>query len=425
MEFIGKNLPNIQAQFSSSLDTVKAGIQETARTAGLAGLESAFENFLPNTLGNQGSLDPQSWVGNVAQFSDPSTFFRAHTETENPEIATEQLLKYVSDPKFEPAAELESLLDRLFPQPGTFSEAKTPIQGEAERAHSHKPKVGGGEGVDRDLIDAFNQGNQDVPKSKFQALKEAPISGEKDIHPDIAKSKEGTIQGETTPSDNTKSIWQWMLDFEKEKEKQIEDKMNEMKAFGEFKKLPFTEFEGNTETRENSDTARARPLKETPIQGETLPTKLNLFLASKADKKQKELDAIGKKNFTKELPTLPYVEADGDSEGPRGKASEIASKDSAGSSSGADQRGIIIVGGTPEDAASQRGIIIVGGKTDGTYFQTIDDTIQELQTNPKQETLQLFGQQLGAVQDMTSTAKQAVLLQKQFTANSLSGKILS
>jgi hypothetical protein len=63
----------------------------------------------------------------------------------------------------------------------------------------------------------------------------------------------------------------------------------------------------------------------------------------------------------------------------------------------------------------ERGIIIVGGKTDGTYFQTIDDSVNDLRTDPQPETLQLFRNQIRAVQDMTSTSMEVVNLHRQFS----------
>lgn len=72
-----------------------------------------------------------------------------------------------------------------------------------------------------------------------------------------------------------------------------------------------------------------------------------------------------------------------------------------------------------DDPLAARGIIIVGGKTEGTYLDTIDDTIHELQTNPQPETQQMLQEQLAAVQDMTSTAQQTVDLYRQLSTNSL------
>lgn len=74
---------------------------------------------------------------------------------------------------------------------------------------------------------------------------------------------------------------------------------------------------------------------------------------------------------------------------------------------------------TKFDAPAARGIIIVGGKTDGTNFGTIDDTIHVLQTDPQPEAQQILQEQIAAVQDMSSTAQQAVNLYQQLNANSL------
>ena len=73
--------------------------------------------------------------------------------------------------------------------------------------------------------------------------------------------------------------------------------------------------------------------------------------------------------------------------------------------------------GSPSAAASleARGIIIVGGKTDGTHFQTIDDSIKDLQNDPKPKTIELIQNQVKAVQDMTSTSMKAVHLYQQYS----------
>jgi hypothetical protein len=67
--------------------------------------------------------------------------------------------------------------------------------------------------------------------------------------------------------------------------------------------------------------------------------------------------------------------------------------------------------------ASNRSIIVVGGKTSGTYFQTIDDSLTQFQSNPTQETSQLFGQQFSAVTDMVSTVSRTVELQQSLSLN--------
>ena len=62
-----------------------------------------------------------------------------------------------------------------------------------------------------------------------------------------------------------------------------------------------------------------------------------------------------------------------------------------------------------------RGIIIVGGKTDGTYFQTIDDSMNDLRNNPQPEIAELLQNQVTAVQDMASESMKAVQLYRQYS----------
>jgi hypothetical protein len=66
-----------------------------------------------------------------------------------------------------------------------------------------------------------------------------------------------------------------------------------------------------------------------------------------------------------------------------------------------------------ESKADQRGIIIVGGKTGGTYFETIDDTLAKMNQNPQPETIQLFEQQVGALQDLSTTVQQTIQMNQQ------------
>ena len=88
-----------------------------------------------------------------------------------------------------------------------------------------------------------------------------------------------------------------------------------------------------------------------------------------------------------------------------------------GKESLASDRSIIVVGGKVSDA-SDRSIIVVGGKT---YFETIDDSFNQLQQNPTQQTVDLFRQQFGVVQDMVTTVDQTVQLQQNLSTNVLLG----
>jgi hypothetical protein len=54
-----------------------------------------------------------------------------------------------------------------------------------------------------------------------------------------------------------------------------------------------------------------------------------------------------------------------------------------------------------------------------TYFQTIDQTAEQLQTNPLPETAELLQQQFSAVQEMGSAAKESVQLYQQLNSNLL------
>jgi hypothetical protein len=67
-----------------------------------------------------------------------------------------------------------------------------------------------------------------------------------------------------------------------------------------------------------------------------------------------------------------------------------------------------------KNEGEQRGIIIIGGKTEGTSFQTIDDTIAGMQ---EPGSAQLFAEQFGAVQDLAAKTEELVEMQKQFAMN--------
>jgi hypothetical protein len=101
----------------------------------------------------------------------------------------------------------------------------------------------------------------------------------------------------------------------------------------------------------------------------------------------------------------------------------------SGSSDAASNRSIIVVGGKSDDRSiivvggksDERSIIVVGGKTSGTYFQTIDDSWNQLQKNPNHETANLFSNQLGVVRDLTSTVNQTVQFQQNLASNLFKG----
>jgi hypothetical protein len=136
-------------------------------------------------------------------------------------------------------------------------------------------------------------------------------------------------------------------------------------------------------------------------------------------KKQKELEDQMKemeaqqwkklKESLGQVDQLPYVTTD---------VGTAATKDAKGS--GVSQIAEPPTTGSETASASAsleaRGIIIVGGKTDGTYFQTIDDSIKDLQNDPQPKTIELIQNQVKAVQDMTSTSMKAVQLYQQFNS---------
>ncbi len=74
---------------------------------------------------------------------------------------------------------------------------------------------------------------------------------------------------------------------------------------------------------------------------------------------------------------------------------------------------------TSASDADQRGIIIVGGKSQGTYFETIDDTLAKMNQNPQPETVQLYQQQVGALQDLSATVQQSIQMNQQLTSATL------
>lgn len=87
---------------------------------------------------------------------------------------------------------------------------------------------------------------------------------------------------------------------------------------------------------------------------------------------------------------------------------------SAGGASGA--------GGSSSNA-SDRSSMIAGGTSSDTYFQTIDDSLNQLQQNPTPQTFEMFTAQFGAVQDMISTAEQTVQMSQSIAAKIFAGII--
>jgi hypothetical protein len=61
----------------------------------------------------------------------------------------------------------------------------------------------------------------------------------------------------------------------------------------------------------------------------------------------------------------------------------------------------------------------------GGSMQSIDDSLSQLQQNPAPATQDLFAQQLGAVQDMVSTADGLVQMQKSLASSFLMGGLRS
>jgi hypothetical protein len=66
--------------------------------------------------------------------------------------------------------------------------------------------------------------------------------------------------------------------------------------------------------------------------------------------------------------------------------------------------------------ADQRAISIVGGKSSGTFFETIDDTLSKMNQNPQPETVQLFEQQVAALQEMSTTIQQSIQMNHQINS---------
>lgn len=70
----------------------------------------------------------------------------------------------------------------------------------------------------------------------------------------------------------------------------------------------------------------------------------------------------------------------------------------------------------------KRAEVISGGQSGGTYFETIDDTLAKLNQNPEPQTIQLLQQQVGALQDMSTTVQQSIQMNQQLTSATLTGR---
>lgn len=181
------------------------------------------------------------------------------------------------------------------------------------------------------------------------------------------------------------------------------------------RELPYASAAGDNllimPNKAESESAEARNI----LKGDSLLTpeaQLEKEMSHLINKKQEEMEVQQWKKLKESLgqvDQLPYVTTD---------VGTAATKDAQNSVVSKITDDPIVAAGSGSPSATEsleaRGIIIVGGKTDGTHFQTIDDSIKALQNDPQPKTIELVQNQVKAVQDMTSTSMKAVQLYQQY-----------
>lgn len=169
-----------------------------------------------------------------------------------------------------------------------------------------------------------------------------------------------------------------------------------------------------------SESAQGRDI----LRNDSLLSPFGDFEAKKQkelEDKMKELEARSEAEKWKQLKEslgqvdqLPYVSA---AEGDLGVIPQglMNGSDSASPQIDAGSTAVADIGTASSNTLESRGIIIVGGKTDGTYFQTVDDTINKFQNDPQPETLNLLQNQANALQDMATTSMETVRFYQQYS----------
>jgi hypothetical protein len=101
MEILGRNIPTLQNAIASGLESVRAGIAESAKASGVAALGIAQDSFSFEQIGTTSSADLPA-VSGTAEYPDPGQYFRRFpgTASDSP-ISSLAISKTLSDPNFD------------------------------------------------------------------------------------------------------------------------------------------------------------------------------------------------------------------------------------------------------------------------------------------------------------------------------------
>ncbi|MCI0442030.1 hypothetical protein L0152_02295 [bacterium] len=458
MEILERSIPTLQNAIASGLESVKAGIAESAKASGVAALGIAQDSFSFEQIGTTSSADLPA-VSGTAEYPAPGQYFRRFpgTASDSP-ISSLAISKTLSDPNFNVPKALQnfgntsgSMVENAMkylnakvwqpnqtpgdPGSGDSSDhlGMEDHMGDMYWSEYSKEAIGPSLVADvtydavnrfgRDKSDAatVNSGGGSMQKEMEEKMKDFQnphaYRAEKRFGQDKSDATsveigsgypatdrfgrdkvEGTAAESVAGAGNAqqllkigplgKAVGMYDVSYS------AEDRFGRDKVEGQS---------GNRE--EGIKASEARMWKPTP---------------SATGTRQEEMKP-GEAQMWK--PTPSAGERYGQDKSDVASLNDVRYgvddrwKSASGLSDAASNRSIIVVGGKTDTAASDRSIIVVGGKTSSTYFQTIDDSLKQLQKNPTPETSNLFTQQFSVVRDMVSTVTQTVNFQQTVASN--------
>src|SRR5262245_23390102 len=109
MEILGRTIPHLKNAIASGFETASAGIAESEKLLGVAGLESAYELFSDESIGfaSEAGISPD--VGGAAEYPDPASALGKSAVSANSDDLSVQILRNLKDPKFRPDTEIATL----------------------------------------------------------------------------------------------------------------------------------------------------------------------------------------------------------------------------------------------------------------------------------------------------------------------------
>lgn len=423
MEILGRNIPQLQGAISSGFDNVSAGIAETVKAAGVSAIEDTFQIFSTANMGISADADLLGAVANVAEYPDPIAALATQSNTSSEAASSSlPLLQTMQNPKFAPEAELSAFTEEKVNETFKNLAKERPDQlgdilGDFRAKIDVSPPYVSA--ADDNLLIMPNKAERETQlvKDPLEKLKPA-VNYPHDItdYPDKLGDLIGDFRAE--------------IDARLPYVSAADDNLLIMPNKAESEtNLPYVPAaDDNLLTMPNkaeSESAQSRSI----LKNDSLEDPLSMFELKKEAQLKHKMEALDPEAAAKreaeqwrklkesmgQVDQLSYVTA-ADS---TAIDSTTATKDAQGSgfSQVAGASAVAVGSETPSAPASLevRGIIIVGGKTDGTYFQTIDDSMNDLRNDPQPETVELLQNQVTAVQDMASVSMNAVQLSRQYS----------